>query len=120
MSTFGTEMYRLDNLHVIGQIPMQEHWVGGTTSYDPPSPTRAPEFFFNNTLTNFSMILMGYWLFHVWPISIPHFPLVVAGLVSIPIVKKYSKGIPMGGRIFYMYFIATQPIGMGGTYWMLF
>lgn len=119
MSTFVIETYHVDNLHAIGEIPMQEHWVGGTTFFDPPTPFRAPEFFFNNTWTNFTMILMGYWLFQVWPISIPHFPLLVAGIISIPVVKKYSKGIPIGGRIFYMYFIAAQLVGMGGSYWMV-
>lgn len=116
---FVTVTYQLDNLHAIGKIGMMEHWVGNYMSSGPPHPINAADTFVSNTIRDFAQIffpILG--LQTLWPISVPHFPLVVVGMLSIPIVKRYSKGTPLGGRIFYIYFIAVNLIGMGGSYWI--
>jgi len=116
---FVTVTYQLDNLYLIGKIGMMDHWVGNYMSSGPPHPINAVETFVNDTIRDFTLVFIPiFGLQMLWPISVPHFPLVVVGMLSIPVVKRYSRGIPLGGRIFYIYFIAVNLIGMGGSYWI--
>ena len=116
---FVVVTYQLDNLQGIGKIGMLDHWVHVQGTYHMPGPTNALKQVSEDTLGGFLNIMVGTGLHPAMSgISFPHILLWALGVASVPLILKFTKGVPVQNRAMYCYLVAVLVAGTGGRYWI--